>query len=272
MTTTFPAPPMAPTVRSIDDAGFIGATLQVAKRTLRKFLRTPQLLVGSIAQGAMFLLIFRYVFGGAIGSNGVSYVDFLVPGFVATGVLFSGIGAAAGVAEDAQQGLADRLRSLPIPGAAVLAGRVLADTILLFVGIAVSVSIGFAIGFRLHTSAASGLGALALCVAIGFAFEWLFACVGMWAGNAQAAQSMSMFVFPLSFVSSAYVAVETMPGWLQVFAAHQPLTPMSDAVRALAIGAQPGQDTAHLVLMALIWCAAIIAVFAPLAVLRFRRP
>ena len=271
MNATITAAGVAPATRPAPGAGLVTATGQVAGRTLRKFVRTPQLLIGSIAQGAMFLLIFRYVFGGAVRTEGFDYVDFLVPGFVATGVLFSGIGAAAGVAEDAQQGLADRLRSLPIPGAAVLAGRVVADTILLAFGIFVSVGIGFAIGFRLHHGIGSGLAALGLCIVIGFAFEWLFACVGMWAGNAQAAQAMSMFVFPLSFVSSAYVAVDTMPGWLQAFAERQPLTPMTDAVRALALGPQPGQDIGHLVVVALIWCAVVTAVFGPLAIARFRR-
>src|SRR4029434_7605065 len=117
----------ATTVRS---ASLWASTLGIAKRSVLRFLRTPQLVVLGTIQGAMFLLIFRYVFGGAIGAGGLSYVDFLVPGFITTGVLFAGMGAAAGVAEDLEQGFVDRLRSLPIPRSSVLAGRALADTAL----------------------------------------------------------------------------------------------------------------------------------------------
>src|SRR5437867_3776388 len=126
------------------------STLGIAKRTLLKFLRTPQLVVLGTIQGAMFLLIFRYVFGGAIGAGGLDYVDFLVPGFITTGILFSGMGAAAGMAEDLEQGFVDRLRSLPIPRSAVLAGRALADTAVLVWGLVITAGIGFAVGFRTH--------------------------------------------------------------------------------------------------------------------------
>jgi ABC-2 type transport system permease protein len=272
MTTAFPIPVStgAPTRRG--DAGFIATSAAVASRTVRKFVRTPQLIVVGSIQGAMFLLIFRYVFGGAIGTGGVDYVDFLVPGFVATGVLFSGTAASAGVAEDVEQGLFDRLRSLPIPRGAILAGRALADTALLTFALAVSVAVGVAVGFRIHTDAVTALAGLGLCVVFGFAFEWVFICIGLFARSAQAAQGMSLLVFPLTFVSSAYVLVGSMPGWLQSVAAHQPVTPMVDAVRALTIGPGAGQSTAHLVTVALVWAAALVAVFGPLAVALFRRP
>lgn len=252
------------------DAGFASTALTVARRTVHKFTHTPQLLVVGIVQGAMFLLIFRYVFGGAISTGNLDYVDFLVPGFVATGVLFSGTGAAAGVAEDVEQGLFDRFRSLPIPRGAVLAGRALADSVLLAMNTLVAVVIGFAVGFRVHTEVGSALAALGLCLVIGFAFEWVFVCIGLFAKGAQAAQGMSLLVFPLSFVSSAYVDVDTMPGWMQAFAKHQPLTPMVDAVRALAVGPQPGQSTGGLVAQSLLWSAGLIVVFAPLATALFR--
>ncbi|HEX6418088.1 MAG TPA: ABC transporter permease [Acidimicrobiales bacterium] len=243
------------------------ASVTIATRTLRKFVRTPQLLVVSTIQGAMFLLIFRYVFGGAIASGGVPYVDFLVPGYVTTSVLFVGMATAAGVAEDLEQGFLDRLRSLPIPRAAVLAGRVLADSGMLAWNLAVTAAVGFAIGFRLHGSLLEGLGAFALCLAFGLAFTWLFVAIGLVAGSAQAAQGMSLMVFPLTFVSSAYVPADSMPGWLQVVADHQPVTAMVDAVRGLCLGdATAGQLTA-----ALTWSVALIVVFAPLAVARFRR-
>jgi ABC-2 type transport system permease protein len=262
----------ATTVRS---ASLWASTIGIAKRSVLKFLRTPQLVVLGTIQGAMFLLIFRYVFGGAIGAGGLSYVDFLVPGFITTGVLFSGMGAAAGVAEDLEQGFVDRLRSLPIPRSAVLAGRALADTGMQIWGLVVTTAIGFAVGFRIHGSVVDSLAAFGLLILLGFAFEWLFITLGMFAGSAQAAQGLALMVFPLTFVSSAYVPVETMPGWLQAFAEHQPLTVMVDAVRALTQGpaaeAQLGHSAGYFVVRSLVWAAAIVAVFAPLAVARFRR-
>jgi ABC transporter DrrB family efflux protein len=271
VTTTLIHPVDARAVTTRHDAGFLATTAAVAMRTVRKFVRTPQLIVVGSIQGAMFLLIFRYVFGGAIGTGGVAYVDFLVPGFVATGVLFSGTAAAAGVAEDIEQGLFDRLRSLPIPRGAILAGRAVADTMLLTLSLLIAVVVGFAVGFRIHTDPLTALAGLGLCVVFGFAFEWMFICVGLFTRNAQAAQGLSLLVFPLAFVSSAYVPVESMPGWLQAVAAHQPVTPMVDAVRALTIGPAAGQGTAHLVLVALVWAAGLVAVFGPLAVALFRR-
>ena len=251
------------------------STLVTARRGLLKYLRTPQLVVLGLANGAVFLILFRYVFGGAISTAGVAYVDFLVPGFVATGVLFTGIGAAAGVAEDKAEGLIDRLRSLPMPRAAVLAGRALADTAILALGAAVSTGISFAVGFRLHGSVAGALGAFGLCIVYGFAFEWIFVLAGMAAANAQAAQGISFLVFPLTFVSSAYVPVASMPGWLQAFASRQPITYMVDAVRALTLGpaghALHGHPASWYVTGSLLWSAGIVAVTAPLAVARYRR-
>jgi ABC transporter DrrB family efflux protein len=247
----------------------------IAGRTIRQFVRTPQLMVVGTIQGAMFLLIFRYVFGGAITVAGIPYVDFLVPGFITTGVLFGGMSAAAGVAEDRAQGLYDRLRSLPIPRSSVLTGRVLADSALLTWNLAVTAAIGFAVGFRLHAGLAAGLAAFALCVLFGFAFTWMFVTIGLCAGNAQAAQGMSLLVFPLTFVSSAYVPVSTMPGWLQAFAEHQPITVMVDTMRSLTLGdastAVLGHSTGHYLTASLLWCAGLVAVFAPIATMRFRR-
>jgi ABC transporter DrrB family efflux protein len=251
------------------------STVVIAKRSVLKYLRTPQLVVVGTLQGALFLLIFRYVFGGAIGSGGIDYVDFLVPGFVTTGILFSGMGAAAGVAEDLEQGFVDRLRSLPIPRSSVLAGRALADTAVLMWGLAITAGIGFAVGFRIHGSVPDALAAFGLIVVFGFAFEWVFIALGMMAGNAQAAQGLAFMVFPLTFVSSAYVPVQSMPGWLQAFAQHQPITYMVDAVRSLALGPEArtvlGHAAGFYVFRSLLWAAAIIAASAPLAVARFRR-
>jgi ABC-2 type transport system permease protein len=249
--------------------------LGIAKRGLLKFLRTPQLVVVGTIQGALFLLIFRYVFGGAIGAAGLNYVNFLVPGFITTGILFSGMGAAAGVAEDLEQGFVDRLRSLPIPRSAVLAGRALADTAVQVWGLSITAAIGFAVGFRIHGSILDALAAFGLLLVLGFAFEWVFITLGLFAGSAQAAQGLALMVFPLTFVSSAYVPVESMPGWLQAVASHQPITVMVDAVRALSQGpaaeALLGHGPGFYVVRSLLWAAGIVAIFAPLAVVRYRR-
>jgi ABC-2 type transport system permease protein len=247
----------------------------VAGRSVHKFLRTPQLLVVSTITGAMFLLIFRYVFGGAVETGPIPYVAFLVPGYVVTSVLFTGSNVSAGVAEDLEQGFTDRLRSMPVSRTALMTGRVLAETALLALGLAVTTAIGFAVGFRLHGSVADAVVAFGLCVVFGFALMWMFALIGLLAGNAQAAQGMSLLVFPLSFVSSAYVPVDTMPGWMQPIAEHQPITVMTNAVRSLTLGdpalAGLSGTTGHWVALALVWSAGLVAVFAPLAVLRYRR-
>ena len=256
-------------------AGLVPSAGAVALRTIRKFVRTPQLIVLSTIQGALFLLIFRYVFGGAIGVGGLSYVDFLVPGFVTTSILFAGMGAAVGVAEDVEHGFFDRLRSLPIPRLSVMAGRSLADTALLAFTLAVTTAIGFGVGFRVHTDLASSLAAFGLCVVYGFAFEWVFITLGLLARNAQAAQGLSMIVFPLTFVSSAYVPVANMPSWMRPFADHQPITVMVDAVRCLTQGprveALLPHHTAYYVAVSLLWTAGLITAFAPIAIARFSR-
>lgn len=245
-----------------------GATVRaVTQRTVRTYFRTPQLIVSNTIQSAMFLFIFRYVFGGAIGTAGMAYVDFLVPGFVTTTVLFVGASTAVGVAGDLEHGFVDRLRSLPIPRASVLAGRAVADTGVLAWSLAVTIGLGFAVGFRFHGSLATGLAALALCILFGFAFTWVFITIGLFAGTPQAAQGISLLVFPFTFVSSAYVPAESMPGWLQTFANHQPVTVTVDAVRALSHG-DPAAGSA--VVASLLWCLGLLAVFAPLAAARFR--
>ena len=207
--------------------------------------------------------------------HGTSYVDFLVPGFVTTGVLFTGQGAARGVADDLQQGFVDRLRSLPVPKACFLMGRAIADSVWNTWGLLVAVAVGVAVGFRPHGTALADLAALLLCVAFGLAFEWLFILVGLLAGTPQAAQGMAFLVFPLTFVSSAYVPVASMPGWLQAVGQHQPVTYMVDAVRSLTLGgsaaASLGHSAGYFVAWSLVWAAGTLLVFAPLAAARYAR-
>jgi ABC transporter DrrB family efflux protein len=264
-----------PARRAGRQAGLVKSTLTVTRRALLRYLRTPQLIVLATVQMSIFFLIYRYMFGGAIHIPGMPYVDYLVPGFIATGVLFSGLGTATAMAEDLEHGFIDRLRSLPIPRSSVLSARVLADTAIFAWATAFTAGIAFAVGFTLHGSALEGLAAFGLVILFGFAFEWVFITMGLFAGNAQAAQGMGMIVFPFAFVSSAYVPVSTMPGWLQAFASHQPLTYMVDSVRALTLGPQAqallGHPTSYFVVRALIWTAALIVVFAPIAVAKYRR-
>ncbi|MGH2785477.1 MAG: ABC transporter permease [Actinomycetota bacterium] len=253
----------------------LASTTVIAKRTWLKFIRTPQLVVVGTVQGAMFMLIFRYVFGGAIGSGNLSYVNFLVPGFITTGLIFGGMMSAAGIAEDHEQGFFDRLRSLPIPRSSVLAGRAVADTATATWGTLIMTVIGFLVGFRLGGSVAAGLFAFVLLIVFAFVFEWIFITLGLYAGNAQAAQGMSLLLIPFVFVSSSFVPVESMPGWMQSVAQHQPVTYMVDAVRTLTQGARAeallGHDTTYYVVRSLLWSVVLVGVFAPIAVARYRK-
>ena len=257
-------------------ASLFASTSAIAKRTWLKFIRTPQLVVVGTVQGAMFLLIFRYVFGGAIRSGSLSYVNFLAPGFITTGIVWQGMMSAAGIAEDHSQGFFDRLRSLPIPRSAVLAGRSLADTATQTWGLSIMTAIAFATGFRLHAPVVNGVFAFGLILFFSFAFEWVFITLGMFAGNAQAAQGMSLMLVPFTFVSSAFVPVSSMPTVLRVVAEHQPVTYMVDAVRVLTQGPSAsaqlgGHDATYFVIRSLIWSAALVAVLAPIAVSRYRK-
>ncbi len=258
-------------------AGFATAAVATSRRTVLQFFRTPQLLMMGTIQGALFLFMFRYVFGGAISTRGaLSYVDWLVPGFLVTVILWTGMGAASGVAEDSSSGVYDRFRSLPIPRASVMVGRSLADGALVAWGIFTTAIIGFLIGFRPHGDVAEIVLAFVLMVAAGYAFSWVFITLGLVAGNAQAAQGMSMLVIPFSFISNANVPVASMPGWMQPFAANQPVSVIINAVRSLMQGGTDvvgiGHSTGYWVALSLAWCVGIMVVFGTLATRVFSRP
>jgi ABC transporter DrrB family efflux protein len=254
-------------------AGAGAAAAAVAGRTLRRFWRTPQLIVVGALTSSMFILIFRYVFGGAIHTGSVAYADYLIPAMAVSSGLFAS--GAIGVAEDIESGLFDRLRSLPIPRSATLLGRSLADTVLVAWGTFITVALGFAVGFRFHGGAPAALAALALCVVFGATFTWPFIYMGLVSGTAQAAQGMSFMAFPFVFVSSAYVPVHSMPGWLQPVAQYQPVTMMVGAVRALTLGSHAqtllGHSAGWFTVRALLWAAGITVLFATLASRRFAR-
>jgi ABC-2 type transport system permease protein len=257
-------------------AGSLGtSTRVVAKRAVLRYWRTPQIIVVGTLQGVLFLLIFRYVFGGAIGSGGLSYVNFLVPGFITTGLLFTGMTGSVAVAEDREQGFVDRLRSLPIPRSSVLGGRAIADTAFCAWSVLVMTAVGFAVGFRMHAPWINLLWSFGLLLLFAFSFEWIFILLGEIASNPQAAQGMGLLVVPFTFVSSAFVPVASMPGWLQTIAAHQPVTFMVNAVRTLTQGEIAervlGHSTSYYVWWSLVWSVILVAVFAPLAIRKFRR-
>jgi ABC transporter DrrB family efflux protein len=241
----------------------------VAARNLIAYRRVPQLLVFSTIQPVIFVLMFRYVFGGAIKVPGdIPYVDFLMPGIFVQTVVFGSTAAAVGLATDMQSGLLERFRSLPMARSAVLAGRTLADFVRnIFVAVLMT-AVGFAVGFRVHTNAAGFVAGMLLVLLFGYAFSWVFATLGLLVGDPESAQAAAFPVLaPLVFASSAFVPVSSMPGWLQAFAAHQPVSVTASAVRALFLGG----PTASYVLQAVAWCVGIFVVAAPLAVWRYRK-
>jgi ABC-2 type transport system permease protein len=279
MTTTTTTPDVAAhaAVDHATGAGYVTAALQSAKRTVLQFFRTPQLLMLGTIQGALFLFMFRYIFGGAIHpGEGLDYVDFLVPGFLVTGILWPGMSAASGVAEDAATGVHDRLRSLPIPRSSVMLGRSLADAALTLWGLFIAAVLAFIVGFRLHADVAEVALALVLLLFAVYSFMWVFITIGLTSGSAQAAQgTATLLIVPLAFVSAAYVPADTLPGWMQPVADNQPFTIISNAVRSLTLGGADavglGHSTAYWVALSLVWCVAILAVFGTISVSRFAR-
>ena len=270
-TTTAPTTVPAPT----QTAGWATTAATIAASTTRKLLRTPQVFGIAVVQSVLFLLMFRYVIGGAIGVPGVAYVDFLVPGFVVSGILFTGGGSCVAVAEDAASGLYDRMRSLPIADSAVLAGRSIADAALMVVVAMVTLLVGFGIGFRMSTTVPEFLLALVVLIAAALCFATVFVWLGLIAGNAQAAQGLSILAVPFSFISSAFVPIATMPGPVQAFAKAQPLTFMVNAWRGLLLGDAVTRtfdhDVAYYVIGSFIWAGAIALVVTPLAMRAYRK-
>jgi ABC-2 type transport system permease protein/oleandomycin transport system permease protein len=243
-------------------------TLVLAKRSILRIPRQPDLLVGYTIQPIMFVLLFVYVLGGAIETPGFDYADFLIPGIIVQSVAFGGFVTALGLSEDLKKGLIDRFRSLPMWSPAVLTGRVLADIGTNIIQLVILFGVGFAVGFWFTTSVPEVIAGILLLLLIGYAFSWVFAFIGLIASSPEASNAYGFTIlFPITFISSAFVPVETMPGWLQPFAEHNPFTTMVDAIRALFLDTPAGND----VWLAVVWCFAIIAVFGGLSVWRYRR-
>ncbi len=244
-------------------------TMAITWRNLIGYRRVPQLLVFSTVQPVIFVLLFRYVFGGAIDVPGpIPYVDFLMPGVFVQTVVFGALATAIGLAADMKSGLLERFRSLPMARSAVLAGRTLADLSRNVFVVLLMVAVGFLVGFRIHTNALALIAGILLLLFFGYAMSWIFATVGLALGDPETAQAAAFPVLaPLVFASTVFVPLERMPGWLQVWAEHQPVSVTASAVRALVLGG----PTASLVWQSLAWCVGILVVFAPLAVRRYRR-
>jgi ABC transporter DrrB family efflux protein len=243
-------------------------TLAVAGRNLTTIRRVPQLLVFTLIQPAIFVVLFRYVMGGAIRVPGMSYVDYLIPGIFVQSVVFGSLQTAVGMAADLKSGLLERFRSLPMARSAVLAGRTMADLVRLTFVVGLITAVGFAVGFRVHTGPVPFIAGLLLVLFFAYTLAWVFAAVGLAVGDPESAQAASFPVMlPLVFASSAFVPVSSMPEWLQGFADRQPVSVTASAVRALALGG----PTADFVVQSIAWSIGILIVMAPLAVRRYRK-
>jgi len=245
-------------------------TAVVTGRNLRHFIRQPDLLVFSTIQPVLFVLLFVYVFGGAIGRSlphGVAYVDFLLPGVFVQSVTFGASQTAVGLKEDLTRGVVDRFRSMPMARSAVLAGRTVADLVRNIVVIFLMIAVGYLVGFRFLGGIAGAVGCIAVVAAFGFALSWIFAVVALTVRGAETAQTAGFVViFPLVFASSVFVPVSTFPDWLQAFATINPVTVTADAARSLALFGTTASLGA-----AAAWIGGLLAVFIPLSVWRYRQ-
>ncbi len=240
----------------------------LARRNLIQIPRVPELLLFSTIQPVMFVLLFRYVFGGAIRVPGLNYVNFLMPGIFVQTVAFGAVTTGIGLAEDLQKGIVDRFRSLPMSRSAVLTGRTIADLIRNLFTVVVMLLVGFAVGFRVTGTPVGFVAGVGVMMLFSYSISWIAATVGLLVRSVEAAQSAGfIWLFPLTFASSAFVPLASMPGWLQSFSRHQPVTVTVDAARALMLGG-PARSA---VLQSAGWSLLILAMFVPLSVHRYRR-
>jgi ABC-2 type transport system permease protein/oleandomycin transport system permease protein len=246
----------------------VSDTLVLARRNLARIPRQPDLLVSYTVQPVMFVLLFVFVFGGAIQTPGFDYVDFLMPGIIVQSIAFGGFVTAIGLSDDVRKGLIDRFRSLPMSRAAVLVGRTTSDIALNCLSLVVLFAVGFACGFGfIDTTAANVVLGIVLCLLFGYVFSWVFALIGLLSSTPETANAIGFTaLFPLTFASSVFVPVASMPDGLRQVAEANPFTTVSDAMRSLWLGTPAHTD----VWMSFVWCFALIAVFAPLAVARYR--
>jgi ABC transporter DrrB family efflux protein len=261
--------PHAPSPRGVGTT--LADSAVVTMRNLRHFWRQPDLLVFSTIQPIMFVVLFVYVFGGAVGlalPPGVTYVDYLLPGIFVQSVTFRASNTAVGLSEDLRRGVIDRFRSMPMARSAVLLGRTTADLVRNVLIIGLMVVVGYLVGFRFQAGVIPAVACVALVAAFGFALSWIFAFVSLVVRGAETAQTAGfVLLFPLVFASSVFVPVSTLPSWLQPIAEASPVTLTADAARTLALtGGVPSSLGG-----ALAWIVGIVVVFVPLSVLRYRR-
>ncbi|MBO0705437.1 MAG: ABC transporter permease [Candidatus Dormibacteraeota bacterium] len=269
--------PAAARYQPVRRSAFVWALLDawvLAKRSIVQTVRVPDLLVFVTIQPVMFVLLFRYVFGGAIQVPGGEYVNFLMPGIFVQTVAFGGVTTGIGLAEDMQRGLVDRFRSLPMSSSAVLTGRTIGDLARNLFTVLIMLAVGFAVGFRPHSTVAEVLLALLVLIGFSFAFSWISAVIGISVRSVEAAQQAGfIWLFPLTFASSAFVPVSTMPSWLQAFAKHNPVSVVSNSLRGL-FHVDPtltAADTRWALIQTAAWIAGILLVFVPFSVARYRR-
>jgi ABC transporter DrrB family efflux protein len=243
-------------------------TFQLAKRSLKRIPRQPDLLLGFTIQPVMFVLLFVYVFGGAIDTGPLDYVDYLMPGIIVQSMVFGGFVTALGLAEDLKKGLIDRFRSLPMWGPAVISGRILADVGTNVIQLVIMFAVAIPVGFRFDASLWEIVAGVALLLLIGYAFSWVFAFIGLSASSPEASNAYGFTIlFPVTFISSAFVPTQTMPDWLEPVAEYNPFTTMVDGARSLFVGTEAHND----IWGAVVWSLVIIAVFSVLSVWRYRR-
>jgi ABC-2 type transport system permease protein/oleandomycin transport system permease protein len=246
----------------------ISDVLTMARRNLLALVRIPTSLVFAVIQPIMFVLLFRYVFGGEIHIPGVSFVNYLIPGILVQTTLFGAVGTAIGLAEDLHRGLIERFRALPMARMAVLAGRTVSDLVRNVGVLLVITVVGLAIGFRPHGGVPDYIAACLIMLAFAYCLSWGFAFIGLAAPNSETAQAISFpVIFPLTFASAIFVQVSSMPGWLRPFANNQPVSQVTDAVRGLMLGT-PTSDS---VWIALAWSVGAIMILGPLATSRYRK-
>jgi len=246
----------------------VSDSLLMAKRNLLVWMRVPAYLVFTVIQPVMFVLLFRYVFGGAIQVPGGRYVDFLMPGIIGQTAAFASFATAIALAQELKKGVIDRLRSMPMARSAVLTGRLGADTVRMLVTILIIVAVGYAVGFRFSNGAGPAVAMVVLATVFGLAICTIAAFTGLAIGDEESVQAFGLiWLFPVTFVSSAFVPIQSMPGWLQAFANNQPVTYVINTMRALALGGPIAAD----LWKSIAWLAGIFIVFVPLAVRAYRR-
>jgi ABC transporter DrrB family efflux protein len=246
----------------------VSDTLVITRRNLLVWMRVPAYIVFTVIQPVIFVLLFRYVFGGAIPVPGTSYVEFLLPGIVAQTAAFATFGTAIALAQELQKGVIDRLRSMPMARSAVLTGRLVADSTRMTVTILIVIGVGYAVDFRFQNGAFLAVSMIVLAIVFGVAICCIAAFTGLAIGDEESVQAFGLiWLFPLTFLSSAFVPTDTMPGWLQAFANNQPFTYVVNTMRAMALG---GPIEANL-WKSIAWIAGIFIVFVPLAVRAYKR-